>query len=1095
MREYDWSKTSLGPQQEWPRALKTALRIVLTSRQPMFVWWGDELINLYNDAYVSILGGKHPYALGQPAREVWSEIWDQIGPRAQRAMFRNEGTYDESLRLIMNRYGYKEETYYTFSYSPVPNDEGGTGGIFCANTDNTARIIGERQLALLREQATRTMDTRTIDEACLVSSRCLAEDPYDLPFALLYLLEPDHRSVVLEGSTGIARGHVAAPDRVALSDSSLWPFEQMFEANIPCEIPQLDFRFGKLPCGAWEEPPMKAVLIPIPASGKTGRAGALVAGLNPYRLLDDNYRGFLELVARQISAAIANAHAYEEERQKSEALAALDRAKTVFFSNVSHELRTPLTLMLGPMEEVLGNGSLAATPDSRELVEVSHRNGLRLLKLVNSLLDFSRIEAGRVQANYEPTDLAAFTADIAATFRSVIEREGLQFIVACETSQQPAFVDRDMWEKIVLNLISNAFKYTFKGRITVGLRESDDGTATLLTVSDTGIGIAAKELPRLFERFHRVEGAHGRTYEGTGIGLALVQELVRLHAGAVWVESEPGKGTTFSVQIPLGSGHLPGDRIQPLSFAASLDTRMADAYVEEAEVWTPSLTGETLKSRDIAVNNGSGHSKRHVLLADDNADMREYVARLLTPDYVVTSVSNGRDALVSALQNPPDLVLSDIMMPHLDGFELLRALRANSQTNTVPVILLSARAGEESRVEGLEAGADDYLVKPFTARELVARVGTHMEMSRTRREATERERLLRQQAEASRAQTERILDSITDGFVSFDSALRFTYANARALQMMGGNAQAILGRTLTELFPVLTGTLVDRELQAALREQRPKRLEYFDETSRRWFDLGLYPSIDGLSLFFQDSTERKQAEEALKSSNEALKRANFDLEQFAFSASHDLQEPLRMVAVYSQLFARKYKGQLDEQGEMIVGHCVEGAKRMEMLIHDLLEYTRAAQSPIHVSAPVSIEAVLDECIAILRASIEETNALITWGRLAEVKVEHVHLQQIFLNLISNALKYRSGEPPRIHVDARQDGQFWLLSVKDNGIGIEPQYQNQVFGLFKRLHNVGKYPGTGLGLAICKKLVERYGGRIWVDSTLGEGSTFLFTLPA
>ena len=202
-----------------------------------------------------------------------------------------------------------------------------------------------------------------------------------------------------------------------------------------------------------------------------------------------------------------------------------------------------------------------------------------------------------------------------------------------------------------------------------------------------------------------------------------------------------------------------------------------------------------------------------------------------------------------------------------------------------------------------------------------------------------------------------------------------------------------------------------------------------------------------------------------------------------------------MVAVYSQLFARKYKGQLDEQGEMIVGHCVEGAKRMEMLIHDLLEYTRAAQSPIHVSGSLSVAGVLDECIAILRAGIEETNALITWEQLPEVKVEHVHLQQIFLNLISNALKYRSAVTPRIHVEARKDGEFWLLSVKDNGIGIEPQYQDQVFGLFKRLHSVGKYPGTGLGLAICKKLVERYGGRIWVESIFGEGSTFLFTLPA
>src|SRR3954468_10479847 len=210
MRAMDWAKTSLGPAEQWPQSLKTAARIMLTSRQAMFVWWGDELINLYNDAYKAIVGGKHPEALGQPASVVWREIWDQIRPRAEAAMRRNEGTYDEALLLIMERNGYPEETYYTFSYSPVPNDQGGTGGILCANTDDTGRIVSERQLGMLRELASKRAAAGSWAEACARSTTCLISNPYDFPFALLYVVDHEHRRAELAGTAGIVRGHPAA---------------------------------------------------------------------------------------------------------------------------------------------------------------------------------------------------------------------------------------------------------------------------------------------------------------------------------------------------------------------------------------------------------------------------------------------------------------------------------------------------------------------------------------------------------------------------------------------------------------------------------------------------------------------------------------------------------------------------------------------------------------------------------------------------------------------------------------------------------------------------------------------------------------------
>src|SRR5579885_680302 len=398
IRAMNWSATPLGPVESWPQSLKTIVRIMLTSRQPVWIGWGPELIKLYNDPYKAIVGGKHPDALGQPAAVVWREIWEDIGPRLRTAVENNEGTYDESLLLIMERNGYPEETYYTFSYSPVPGDHGGVGGIICANTDDTQRIIGERQVKLLRTLAAETADARTIEEACRLSATSLEHNPYDLPFAMIYLLDQEKHSVYLAGSTGIAKGHPAAPESVALDTSTLWPFAEVLKKQKVCTVTGLDQLFDDLPTGAWKRLPHQAVAAPIAPSGQTGQAGVLIAGLNPFRLFDENYQGFINLVSGQIAASIANAQAYEEERKRAEALAEIDRAKTLFFSNVSHEFRTPLTLMLGPIEDTLAEKELLS-PEQRERTEILHRNALRLLKLVNMLLDFSRIEASRVQAN------------------------------------------------------------------------------------------------------------------------------------------------------------------------------------------------------------------------------------------------------------------------------------------------------------------------------------------------------------------------------------------------------------------------------------------------------------------------------------------------------------------------------------------------------------------------------------------------------------------------------------------------------------------------------------------------------------------------
>jgi PAS domain S-box-containing protein len=560
-------------------------------------------------------------------------------------------------------------------------------------------------------------------------------------------------------------------------------------------LDNLEARFGEsFPSGAWDRAPQQAALIPIPARGETGRQGVLVAGLNPFRQFDDTYRSFLTLTAGEIAASLANAQAYEDERRRAEALAEIDRAKTLFFSNISHEFRTPLTLMLSPLEELLAKSADKVLLENRALIEVAHRNSLRLLKLVNSLLDFSRIEAGRAQAIYEPTDLAKFTSEVASNFRSACERAGLDLAIDCPPLTEPVYVDRDMWEKIVLNLLSNAFKFTFDGGIAVRLRQLD-GQAEL-SVSDSGAGIPHYELPRLFERFHRIEGQKSRTYEGSGIGLALVLELVKFHKGTIKVDSAVEKGSTFAVTIPLGRSHLPSDRIGGERTMAPTAVR-AEAYVHEALRWLP--VGDNPTTAQIAQDVAAAPQLSEgglILLADDNADMRAYISRLLASKFEVQAVTDGQAAIEAIRERAPDLVLADVMMPRLDGLCLVREVRSNPALADLPVMLLSARADEQARLEGLNAGADDYLVKPFNAHELIARVGANLRLAKMRHEAT-------RNLQYRTAQFETLLNQAPLGVYLVDSAFRIREINPTALPVFGDIPGGIIGRNLDEIIHIL----------------------------------------------------------------------------------------------------------------------------------------------------------------------------------------------------------------------------------------------------------------------------------------------------
>lgn len=1243
IRSIDWSQTPVGDVPTWPQSLRTAISIMLDTHFPMYIAWGNEFIQFYNDGYRPILGStKHPQAMGISTRQTFAEIWDIIGPMFEGVMEGRAVGFTDFM-LPLDRNGFTEECYFIFSYSPIRQENGEPGGVLVTVTETTQRVLGERRLNTLRDLADRAYEAKNVTQACRNTMQTLSENPYDIPFSLFYLYDQDRQQYILTDTSGVEE--VPIVDTTIILNKIRGMKEQATNAPFSMQEVAQDQTF--ITQAVWPETPQQCYLLPITRPDQPNPYGALLLGISPRLNFDEKYKSFFKLIADHTATAIANVYAYEVERKRAEALLEINQAKTTFFSNISHEFRTPLTLMLGPLEELLVTPTSEIAPHIREQITSTYRNTKRLLRLVNTLLDFSRIESGRVQARYQPVALALFTADIASSFRSIIESAGIRFSVHCDTCNDYVYVDREMWEKVVLNLLSNAFKYTTEGEITVSLvREQEKA---VLTVQDTGAGISAHDKLRVFERFYQVPNATGRSYEGSGIGLSLVNELVKLHQGTITVESEEGQGSTFTVSVPLGSNHLPQHQVAPdpyppLSHIHTVrqDILMEDVLLSNHEEEVASAGEETPATS----------AKARILLVDDNADMRAYIRRLLEKEYHVETASDGKVALEKIGTRKPDLIISDIMMPIMNGVQLLTALKENPDTHRIPIILLSARAGEEAKIAGYDIGADDYLIKPFSAKELMARVRAHLKISRTRslveqqlrnvfaqspvaitifrgadfkvemanelmlelwgktreqvlnkpifeglpeaagqgleailanvyhtgerfvgsermvmlprngtieptyvnfvyealreidgsisgiiaianevtdlvkarniarnnadelnqnvREKTAELVRKNEELQQQRDFVEAILDSSVDLIASYDKDTRLLSINKRAAEVYKLDRYGVLGKKLGDVLPQLQNSPAMADLHKALNGQYIHNKIYASVISGAFYENFLIPLRDtnnnvyGALSIAHDITNSVETADKLRQANAQLEKSNQELEQFAYIASHDLQEPLRKIRTFSELLEMYIDDK--ERSKNYLEKITSSAARMSVLIREVLNYSRLTGTQEHYKQ-VDLNTILEGVTTDLELLIAQKQAVIKSSELPVIKGIPLQLQQLFSNLIGNSLKF-STLAPVIEISSRKLSQkevheramlsprfeYIELTFKDNGIGFDQQYAEQIFTIFQRLSSQRIYSGTGIGLAVCKKIVDNHHGSITALSEQHKGATFIISLP-
>ncbi|RIB30871.1 hypothetical protein C2G38_2237969 [Gigaspora rosea] len=1188
---FDWSSTPLGPMDTWDPALKNATNICLKNEFPTCIYLDPpNWLILYNKA------------LGRPVKDVWPERYEaHMGLAFNRVTTTGKGLYYNDRLSMLKRDGYDEKVYFSHTYSPIFKSDGTIGALWCLVQETTHKVLNTRRLKLLGEFGHFSSNIESLESACHIITKALRNNE-DIPYTLIYFVK--HK---LNASSESLIAHLMAttfdsddkekikfPDYLPKSHETIDLAKDANKSyNTYIELKRSAATYSFLKCDSWPiylvfkegrnvkvllNDESQAVLFPIKISLDKDHVLSviLIYGINRFRALDDRYMEFFNLVTNQIYALLQHGKSVEDEKNQTKILADMNCQKITFFQGISHELKTPLTLMLSPLDDVINK--CIQEPLLMSHLQIIRRNAHRLLKLINTLLQFSNIETSQLKAHYRETNIAEFTHELASDFISMAKTLGLNYNIDIpnpdEFDLDKIYLDRDLYETIVFNLCSNAFKHTWNGQITVRLYpdyKNEKKKVIVLEVSDTGVGIPESALPDIFQRFYRVESQGARSHEGTGIGLALVKELITLHGGDITVSSVVNQGTTFKCWFPVGCEHFLIDQMENQINNGRELYNNRQLYLEESSQWIKYNKFNKFETQDVEINQypvdhqeldninidddniSESDRKYKVLIVDDNNDMRDYLAELLN-EFDVYRACDGQDALqtLKTLRKLPDLILN-VSMPNMDGYELLNVLRSNIKTQLIPVILLSAKASETSKIQGFDKGADDYLVKPFSTQELLCRIRANIECSILRRKI-----LFHQYKQEDIKQ---LLFSIINMILSesdLDKTLLYiTKEIYRRLpcekifiisnEPFKNNKIVIPYENVSEdLTPIINPFTEINEFNNSNSQLFTRSQKYLNENSNVDISLDAYcdvvhknGSILSVKINLDDNfwgwikVYRSQNSVWCDSEIELLQQisnnislaityaklleeigekeiqikaaefANNAKTQILANTSHELRTPLgAIVGITSSLEGTTLT---TEQKDML-NIITNAADIVLSIVNDVLNVAKLeAKKLILVNRAFELLNSLESTIIIFgkkaaTKNIElivncEIDMLPKYVKSDPERVKFTNEGEIVLKISMQPQEVIKGNnEENSSYDQLVKKEKLLIELSDTGIGMNPRYIKHAWESFSQsdMSITKKQDGAGLGLSICKNLVEINGGEIKVESQLGKGSKFSFT---
>lgn len=805
-----------------------------------------------------------------------------------------------------------------------------------------------------------------------------------------------------------------------------------------------------------------------------------------------------------------------ELQQTLEKVRLLDGFKTEFFANVSHELRTPLALILGPVDQLLKEGSQLSERERFRLATIK-RNAQMLLQQVNDLLDLARIDADKMPMVYSRINVSTLVREVAANFDAAAGERSIVFHIE-GPDEFYADVDRGKFERVVLNLLSNAFKFAPNGsRICCSINHLSENRF-LLGIQDSGPGVPKEVRELIFGRFSQGQHRLSVSGSGSGLGLSIVKDFVELHGGTVAILEAPGGGAIFQVELPI---HAPDG-----------------AFIREARSDIPADTNATFITEITNPHPSQmsphpvveGENKAKILIAEDNEDLRNFLCDVLMDDYHVIAVADGEAALARTLADPPDLVVSDLMMPHFDGQRFIRELRRHPHLANVPVLVLSARVDDALKEHLLADQVQDYLTKPFSPQELRVRIRNLVTVKRTvdilQRELGSQvsdvseltanlvasRKALQDSLVAQKISERRWLGLYQNSAVGIalaDRKGRVLAANTTLQKMLGYEEKELLGMSLIEITKESHRAMTQRNVaglfDGAIKKYHLQKCYERKSGEPLWANVSvsLIPSREHedsrLAVIVEDISSRKQAEGALAATQAELARVSrlTTMGELIASIAHEVNQPLSAIMTNSQAGLRWLMRESPDYHEVC-----EALKRVNRDASRAGEVITRIRNFLKIRATKREELKVDNLLEDLFLMLHDS--LVDSGIRLERKVQPdlpmlladpVQLQQVLLNLFINAIDAMRGQSGcervlSVSVTADATKGAFIFLVQDTGPGISPEVAERIFDAFFST----KGEGLGMGLAISRSIVEAHGGRLWLAPDSKVGAAFLFNIP-